>query len=100
MFVFFLFYDRMSEKKKQKRTAISDEIKREICEFHIKNPQISHVDIATYFNQLYNFEIIRSTISKILKNKERWLSAITNTTILTYKHREVKYPLLEEAFSI
>ncbi len=71
MFVFFLFYDRMSEKKKQKRMAISDEIKREICEFHTKNPQISHVDIATHFNQLYNFKIIRSTISKILKNKER-----------------------------
>ena len=68
---FILFYDRISEKKKQKRTAISNEIKCEICEFYIKNSQISYVDIATHFNQLYNFKIIRSTISKILKNKER-----------------------------
>ena len=90
----------MSEKIKQTRTAISSETKREICEFHIKHPQISHLDIATHFNQLNNTDIKRTTVSKILKNKEQWLSVITNPITSTYKNREVKYPLLEEALSI
>ena len=95
-----LFYKMTSENKKQKRTAISDEIKHEICEFHTKNSHLSHIDIALHFNQLHNFDIKRTTISKILKDKGQWLSAITNPPIPTYKHREVKCPLLEEALSI
>jgi hypothetical protein len=83
----------------QKRTAISDEVKYEICNYQIKNPHISHENIAIHFNRLYDLDIKRPTISKILKEKERWLS-ITNTSIPTYKHRDVKYPLLEQALSI
>ncbi|CAG8440020.1 17539_t:CDS:2 [Funneliformis caledonium] len=80
-----------SENKKQKRTAISDEIKHEICEFHTKNSHLSHIDIALHFNQLHNFDIKRTTISKILKDKGRWLSAITNPPIPTYKHHNSNY---------
>src|SRR5947199_144182 len=47
----------------------------------------------------YKINIKRPTITKILKEKERWLS-IANTSIPTYRHREVKYPLLEQALSI
>ena len=83
----------------QKRTAISDEIKYDICNYQTKNPNISHENIAIHFNQLHNLDIKRSTISKILKEKERWLS-IENASTSTYKHREVKYPLLEQALSI
>ena len=83
----------------QKRTAISDEIKYDICNYQTKNPNISHENIAIHFNQIHNLDIKRSTISKILKEKERWLS-IENASTSTYKHREVKYPLLEQALSI
>src|SRR4051812_35703426 len=83
----------------QKRTAISDEVKYEICDYQTKNQHISHIDIAAYFNQLYNLDIKRSTISKILKEKERWLS-IVNISVPIYKYREVKYSLLEQALSI
>ncbi|CAB4491435.1 unnamed protein product [Rhizophagus irregularis] len=81
------------------RTAISDEIKYKICNYQIKNPNISHENIAIYFNRLHNINIKRPTISKILKDRERWLS-ITNNTSSTYRHREVKYPSLEQALSI
>ncbi|CAB5323547.1 unnamed protein product [Rhizophagus irregularis] len=83
----------------QTRTAISDEIKYEICNYQIKNPNISHENIAIYFNRLHNINIKKPTISKILKDRERWLS-ITNNTSSTYRHREVKYPSLEQALSI
>ncbi|CAG8760824.1 8186_t:CDS:2, partial [Rhizophagus irregularis] len=83
----------------QTRTAISDEIKYEIYNYQIKNPNISHENIAIYFNRLHNINIKRPTISKILKDRERWLS-ITNNTSSTYRHREVKYPSLEQALSI
>ncbi|CAB5101144.1 unnamed protein product [Rhizophagus irregularis] len=73
----------------QTRTAISDKIKYEICNYQIKNPNISHENIAIYFNRLHNINIKRPTISKILKDRERWLS-ITNNTSSTYRHREVK----------
>src|SRR6266498_3626878 len=79
-FIKFLFYNDniMSEKIKQTKTTISGKTKRKICEFHIKHPQISHLDIAAHFNQLYNTDIKRITVSKILKIKEQWLSIITN----------------------
>ncbi|GET62198.1 tigger transposable element-derived protein 6-like [Rhizophagus irregularis DAOM 181602=DAOM 197198] len=83
----------------QTRMAISDEIKYKICNYQIKNPNISHENIAIYFNRLHNINIKRPTISKILKDRERWLS-ITNNTSSTYRHREVKYPSLEQALSI
>src|SRR5215216_5169374 len=76
-----LFYKMTSENKKQKRTAISDEIKHVICEFHTKNSHLSYIDIALHFNQLHNFDIKRTIISKILKDKGRWLSVITNPPI-------------------
>ncbi len=66
----FFTYNIISEKIKQKRTAISGKTKCEICAYHTKYPQISYQDIAIHFNQLYNVDIKRITVSKILKNKE------------------------------
>ena len=54
-------------KPKQRRSAISDEVKRQICEWKMANKNKCHVDIANYFNEVYpNLTINRSIILKIL----------------------------------
>ena len=54
-------------KPKQRRSAISDEVKRQICKWRKANKNKRHVDIANHFNEMYpNLTIDRSTISKIL----------------------------------
>jgi hypothetical protein len=51
------------------KTAITDKIKREICEYAQKYPKLSHSEIGTVFN-LKN----RSTITRILSKRDKWLS--------------------------
>jgi len=54
-------------KQKQHRSAISDDVKRQICEWSTANKNKRHEDIANHFNEVYpNLKIERSTISKIL----------------------------------
>ncbi|RGB38304.1 hypothetical protein C1646_755930 [Rhizophagus diaphanus] len=65
--------------QKQRHSAISDEVKRQICEWEKANKNKRHVDIANHFNEVYpNLTIDRSTISKILLQSDKW-TAIINT---------------------
>ncbi|CAG8571468.1 DNA-binding centromere protein B [Rhizophagus irregularis DAOM 181602=DAOM 197198] len=65
--------------QKQRHSAISDEVKCQICEWGKANKNKRHVDIANYFNEVYpNLTIDRSTISKILLQSDKW-TAIINT---------------------
>ncbi|CAG8738691.1 23713_t:CDS:1, partial [Gigaspora rosea] len=58
--------------QKKPRTAISDYLKREICEYSQNYPDEKHTDIANHFNlQNPDLNLERSTISKILKDKSR-----------------------------
>ena len=52
--------------KKKIRTAISIEIKKEICEYMMKNPNIKQASVAIFFNEKYaELDINRTTINKI-----------------------------------
>ena len=58
---------------KQRRSAISDDIKRQICEWAEANKNKKHHEIAQHFNEKnLNVKIDRSTVSKILKEKDKW----------------------------
>ena len=60
-------------KQKQHRSAISDKVKRQICEWLEANESKRHVNIADYFNEIHpNLNIDRSTISKILLQSDKW----------------------------
>ncbi|GES76664.1 tigger transposable element-derived protein 6-like [Rhizophagus clarus] len=64
----------------QTRTAISVDIKKEICEFILANPDRKQGDIASFFNKKYtDLNIQRTTINKIWKNKEKWLSVLSTS---------------------
>jgi ribosomal protein S25 len=62
---------------KQHRSAISDDLKRQICEWSEANKNKKHHEIAEHFNEKYpNVTIDRSTVSKILKEKDKWKAVI------------------------
>ena len=60
-------------KKARKRTFISDLLKREICAFRKDNMLLNHTEIAAHFNAKYDLNIDRTTISKIINKKDKWL---------------------------
>ncbi|GJE88391.1 CenpB-DNA-bind-domain-containing protein [Phanerochaete sordida] len=63
--------------------------RRAICEMAQKSPHLRQEDIAR------EFSIERSTVSKILKEKERWLATPANPQVRVSKYRLAKYPQLE-----
>jgi len=58
---------------KQHRSAISDDLKRQICEWAEANRNKKHNEIAQHFN----VKIDRSTVSKILKEKDKWKAVVS-----------------------
>ena len=86
---------------KRSRTAISDDIKRQICEWAEENENKTQGEIAKYFNEKYSLEIDRTTISKILSQRDKWKAVIENEiSDKTYRHKAVKFPLLENAMNL
>ena len=89
-----------SIKPKQHRSAISDDVKRQICEWSEANKSKRQVDIANHFNEMPNLNIDRSIISKILLENDRWKNINVEDSIQTFKYKEVKFPVLEQAMSL
>jgi restriction endonuclease len=69
----------LQEKKKQKRTAISELLKKEICVYYQENDKKTHKEIADYFSEKKQLTIDRSTITKILSDKEKWINISSST---------------------
>lgn len=68
-----------NRQSKQQRSAISDDLKRQICEWSEANKNKKHHEIASYFNEKHsNILINRSTVSKILKEKNKWKAIVNN----------------------
>ena len=62
---------------KQHCSAISDDIKRQICEQSDTNKNKKHHEIAEHFNNNHpNLTINRSTVSNILKEKDKWKAVV------------------------
>ncbi|CAB4430574.1 unnamed protein product [Rhizophagus irregularis] len=77
----------------KKRTILTAEQKRELCETKEQEPKISNVDLAQKYN------IGKSTVTDILNEKERWL-AISGDQRKIKKFRGPKWPQLESALSL
>ncbi len=60
------------KKLKQHHSAISEEVKCQICEWAEANESKRYMNIINYFNEMHpNLKIDRSTISKILLQSDR-----------------------------
>lgn len=86
---------------KKTRCRISDKQKKEICEFAKKNPIFKQQEIASVFMERYpGLKIDRSTVSKILKNADKYQFNDDLHAEETFRHRSVKYPMLERAVNM
>lgn len=65
--------------------------RKRICIHHLRNPKLKQEELARIFN------IERSTVSKVLKEQERWLAVPDDSEdALVGKHRNPRFPELEE----
>ncbi|KAF7291598.1 HTH CENPB-type domain-containing protein [Mycena chlorophos] len=80
----------LSPIERPKKQRLFNTQRREICEYHISHPNARQEDIARAFG------VERSTVSKILKNKQKWLNIDVNETLKIAKHRPSKFPEIEE----
>lgn len=69
--------------KGHKKHRLRDLDRKMICQYHLDNPNARQEDIGSHFG------VERSTISKILKEKDKWLniSAEDERNDQTAKHR-------------
>src|SRR5688572_1517566 len=82
-------------KKGRKLKTLTAIKKKELCEYKLDNPYKSHETIDELF------EISRSTVGDILKNKDKWLAVAENSTVANKKRdRGGEWPQLEEALLI
>ena len=90
------------QKAKRIRSAISNEIKKEICEYIKANNNVKQGEVALFFNTKYNeLNIDRSTISKIWQKHEKWLAILlTSQTASIFRQRSVQFPELDKALQI
>lgn len=90
------------EKPKKTCTAINFDVKREICEYMVANPNINQGVVASFFNTKYQkFNIDRTTINKIWKEREKWLAVLpTSQTPHHFRYRSVQFPELEKSMQL
>ncbi|KAL5512805.1 hypothetical protein ACEPAG_3071 [Sanghuangporus baumii] len=63
--------------------------RKEICQYFMENPNSRQEDIAARWG------VERSTVSKILKNKHRWLAVSESDDTVQAKHRPPKFATIE-----
>jgi hypothetical protein len=90
------------QKPKKTRTAISNDMKKEICEYMMSNNNVKQGDVALFFNTKYKeLNIDRTTITKIWQSREKWLAVLsTSQTSQMYRNRSVQFPELDKALQI
>ena len=72
----------------------------EICIYSNDNNTATSTDIASYFNNKYSINIDRSTVSKILSTKDRWIDLnLESQETSVVRHRNVKFSFLEKVMT-
>ncbi|KAI8077606.1 hypothetical protein BDF21DRAFT_52369 [Thamnidium elegans] len=78
--------------KVNSRTSLSAETKRLICEDHINNPKYTQEALASKYG------CKRTTVAKIIKSRNRWLSIDSDAAIAKrFRQRSSRYPHVENA---
>jgi hypothetical protein len=75
-------------REKHKKHRLRDFDRKSICIYHLTNPNARQEDIGAHFG------VERSTISKILKEKDRWLSISEEDECdQSAKHKYLNFPI-------
>src|ERR1043166_5295529 len=89
------------DRPKQHRSAISIDLKKQICEWSQNNKNKTHSEIADYFNKKDStLNIERSTVSKILKKSEKWISVTEEGSKEIFRYKGVKFSELDHAMNL
>jgi CENP-B N-terminal DNA-binding domain len=67
--------------RKHKKQRLFNVDRKEICLYHKENPNARQEDIAIKYG------VERSTISKILKHKQKWMNVPEDEELKVAKHR-------------
>ena len=84
---------------KRTHTAISVKLKNEYMMAH---RNVKHADVASFFNNKYkelNIDIYRTSISKIFKDKDKWLNLVSDT-INKFRQHSTRFPEFDKAMQI
>ena len=74
-------------REKHKKHRLRDVDRKSICIYHLTNPNARQEDIGAFFG------VERSTISKILKEKDRWMNISEEDECdQSVKHRYPEFP--------
>ncbi|ESK94941.1 centromere binding protein b [Moniliophthora roreri MCA 2997] len=76
---------------KQRKQRLFNVDRQAICQYHLANPTARQEDIAARYG------VERSTISKILKHKAKWLNVCPEEGLRVAKHRPSKFPEIESS---
>ena len=71
----------IAPRMKNKKQRLYNVDRKKICQYHKENPHLRQEEIAKKFN------VERSTVSKILKQKAKWMNAPDEETMLIAKQR-------------
>ncbi|THH27041.1 hypothetical protein EUX98_g7159 [Antrodiella citrinella] len=74
---------------KHRKQRLYNVDRKKICVYHRDHPNVKQEEIARLFG------VERSTISKILKQKMKWLAVPEETPVLLARTRPTKFPILE-----
>ncbi|ODQ50840.1 hypothetical protein SAICODRAFT_31616 [Saitoella complicata NRRL Y-17804] len=84
-----------SRQPPRKKIRLTDIDRKRICEYHLAHPKVKQDDIAQMFG------VERSTISKVLRCKEKYLSIEESAFgVMANKQRGGKFPELEKTLSV
>jgi hypothetical protein len=75
----------ISERPKQRKQRLFNVDRKAICQYHLANPAARQEDIATRYG------VERSTISKILKHKMKWMNVPESENLRVAKHRHAPF---------
>ena len=79
--------------RKHKKQRLFNVDRKEICLYHKENPTARQEDIAIKYG------VERSTISKILKHKQKWMNVPTEEEFKVAKHRYLVPPYQPSYYS-
>lgn len=74
--------------KKRQLIGLSGKQKRAICLYKEQNPRLIHTEISDYFTRKWKFKVPLSTVSYILKTKNRWLNQSTAKNYIRLKKHQ------------
>jgi hypothetical protein len=78
-----------------KRNAISNDQKREICQYKKDNPLAKNQEVISHFEKRFSRHFCKSSISEILQNSSLYLVNFNSRN--DFRIKKAKYPELEDA---